>query len=349
MPKKVVWDLDSDDEIIVQMKQEKYTDKEVVERLIKEGRTKYHHKTISSRWVRLKRVLAAHEDELLDAQLTDWHEGDVSIYSKSASVSQLIILQDDLLLEAITSADQEVYQRKQKVAEEKWKVVAEFLKASKPTTNYSQNACRNRFEALENDTATIPPELVDFPERCRVQRVAAEETYATGFGGVRQQHNNLTFEGDVGTGDHNHETVLPKSGIGKSKIAGTGHGKARTAQLFPRTSLSVAQYHSVDEDMKSSDNDSGADYEEQSDASVKLSPNVKSLRNRDNHKSRLARAAVPTISVASTNGRVRGKMGASTISQHGLNVTSDVGTARVHPERIPLFARAAGRKPNNCP
>ena len=92
MPKKVVWDLDSDDEIIVKMKQERYTDKEVVERLIKEGRTKYHHKTISSRWVRLKRVLAAREDELLDAQLTDWHEGDVSIVKESTSCALLIIL-----------------------------------------------------------------------------------------------------------------------------------------------------------------------------------------------------------------------------------------------------------------
>ena len=91
MPKKVVWDLDSDDEIIVKMKQEKYTDKEVVERLIKEGRTKYHHKTISSRWVRLKRVLAAHKDEMLDAQLTDWHGGDVSISLSSAYVSLLIM------------------------------------------------------------------------------------------------------------------------------------------------------------------------------------------------------------------------------------------------------------------
>lgn len=80
MPKKVVWDLDSDDEIIVTMKQQRSTDKEIVDRLIKEGRTKYNHKTISSRWVRLKRVLAAHEDEMLDAQLTDWHEADVSLY-----------------------------------------------------------------------------------------------------------------------------------------------------------------------------------------------------------------------------------------------------------------------------
>jgi len=79
MPKKVVWDLDSDDEIIVRMKQEKRSDSDVVERLVKEGRTRYHPKTISSRWVRLKRVLAAHEDEMLDEQLTDWHEGDVSL------------------------------------------------------------------------------------------------------------------------------------------------------------------------------------------------------------------------------------------------------------------------------
>ncbi len=70
-------------------------------------------------------------------------------------------------MSAITAADREIYQRKQKIEEEKWKVVADFLKASRPTTNYSQNACRDRFHALENGTATIPPELADHPDERR--------------------------------------------------------------------------------------------------------------------------------------------------------------------------------------
>jgi len=255
-----------------------------------------------------------------------------------------------LLLEAITAADREVYNRKQKVAEEKWKVVAEYLKASKPTTNYSQNACRNRFEALENDTATIPPELADFPEKCPVQRATAEETYASGSGGARRQRNIPTFEGNFGTGDDNHATVLPKRGIGNSKAAANGHGKARTARLYPSTSLKNANFYSMHNDIISSDNDSG-DYEEKSDVSVKLSPDVESPRNKDGRKSRLARAAVSTIPtpVVSTHGRIRGEMGASTTSQHNINITSNVGAAKAHPKGVTLFPHAAGGKFNNSP
>lgn len=243
-----------------------------------------------------------------------------------------------------------MYNRKQKVAEEKWKVVAEYLKASKPTTNYSQNACRNRFEALENDTATIPPELADFPEKCRVQRATAEETYASGSGGARRQRNIPTFEGNVDSGDDYHGTDLPKRGIGNSKTAANGHGKARTARLFPITSLRDANIHSMHEDMVSSDNDSGDD-EGKSDVSVKLSPDVESPRNKDGRKSRLAKAAVSTIPtpVVSTHGRIRGEMGASATSQHNMNITSDVGAAKAHPKGVTLFPHAARGKFNSSP
>lgn len=84
LAKKVVADMDSDDELIVQMKQTKHTEKEISDRLKAEGRTVYHSKTIGTRWARLKRVLQERNDELLDAELTDWHEGDVSIFHCSS-------------------------------------------------------------------------------------------------------------------------------------------------------------------------------------------------------------------------------------------------------------------------
>lgn len=69
--------MDSDDEVIVKMKAEKYTDKQIAARLREEGRVNYHFKTISSRWVRIKHALEKKQDQDLDDQLTDWHEGDV--------------------------------------------------------------------------------------------------------------------------------------------------------------------------------------------------------------------------------------------------------------------------------
>ena len=79
MAKKVTADLDSDDELIVRMKNAKYLEKDIAERLAKEGRIKYHPKTIGTRWARIKRKLQDFQDEMLDGDVTDWHEGDVSI------------------------------------------------------------------------------------------------------------------------------------------------------------------------------------------------------------------------------------------------------------------------------
>lgn len=84
----MVWELDSDDEIIVAMKQQNATDHEVANRLISEGRTRYNYKTISSRWIRLRNVLAKREDELLDEDLTDWHEGEVGRSSRSGTAGR---------------------------------------------------------------------------------------------------------------------------------------------------------------------------------------------------------------------------------------------------------------------
>lgn len=74
----VTADLDSDDELIVRMKNAKYLERDIAKRLKAEGRVAYNPKTIGTRYARLKRVLAKHTEELLDAGMTDWHEGDVS-------------------------------------------------------------------------------------------------------------------------------------------------------------------------------------------------------------------------------------------------------------------------------
>jgi hypothetical protein len=75
--KKVTADLDSDDEIIVNMKNARYLEKDIAQALINQGRTAYNPKTIGTRWRRIKAALQKRNDDLLDADLTDWHEGDV--------------------------------------------------------------------------------------------------------------------------------------------------------------------------------------------------------------------------------------------------------------------------------
>lgn len=79
LAKKVTADLDSDDELIVRMKNAKYLEKDIAQRLINEGRTKYNAKTIGTRYARIRKKLEERNDQLLDEELTDWHEGDVCI------------------------------------------------------------------------------------------------------------------------------------------------------------------------------------------------------------------------------------------------------------------------------
>ena len=60
------------------MKNAKYLEKDIAQRLMDEGRIRYNAKTIGTRYARLKKKLQEKNDELLDADLTDWHDGDVS-------------------------------------------------------------------------------------------------------------------------------------------------------------------------------------------------------------------------------------------------------------------------------
>ena len=59
----------------------------------------------------------------------------------------------------------------------RWEITARKMKEIKPTTHYSQNACRDRVEVLENGTATIPPELDENPKQREAEIEEAKERH----------------------------------------------------------------------------------------------------------------------------------------------------------------------------
>ena len=111
MAKKVTADLDSDDELIVRMKEARFLEKDIAQALINQGRIAYNPKTIGTRWRRLKAALQKRQDDLLDADLTDWHEGD-----------------DEALLQAVSHAESEVRRLTEEVESRKWRIVADKMK-----------------------------------------------------------------------------------------------------------------------------------------------------------------------------------------------------------------------------
>lgn len=75
--KKLSLDYDSDDGRLIELKKQGYSDEQVSTKFEEEGRMRYAAKTVNSRWVRLRRLLTQQEDERLDDELSDWHEGEV--------------------------------------------------------------------------------------------------------------------------------------------------------------------------------------------------------------------------------------------------------------------------------
>ncbi|EXJ83011.1 hypothetical protein A1O3_06828 [Capronia epimyces CBS 606.96] len=156
--KKVTADLDSDDEIIVRMKEAHFLERDIAQALIDQGRTAYNPKTIGTRWRRLKMALQKRQDELLDADLTDWHDGD-----------------DDVLVQAVLKADKETKKAIEDAEARKWRIVADRMKTVKPVLNFSHKACRERYEALMNGTAKPTPESIPNPTPDIVERIQSRK------------------------------------------------------------------------------------------------------------------------------------------------------------------------------
>jgi len=82
--------LDSDDEIIYNMKRAGQKDESVVQRLIDEGRTKYQVKTIPTRYSRILLKMEEHQEQRLEEEFSDFHEEDVFPPPDAQSSSLLI-------------------------------------------------------------------------------------------------------------------------------------------------------------------------------------------------------------------------------------------------------------------
>ncbi len=176
-------------------------------------------------------------------------------------------------MNAITAADREIYQRKQKIEEEKWKIVADHLKASRPTTNYSRNACRDRFQALENGTATIPPELADYPEEPRNRPLTVTKGSPVHPSKARHGQDGVDTGLGEGADDTNH-TCAPASkserGFGATI---TNRGPSAGVQATVQTTKYSNIVRPVYKGMARPNNDALPAQEKSSDGNAKIDGN----------------------------------------------------------------------------
>ncbi|QDS75375.1 hypothetical protein FKW77_002502 [Venturia effusa] len=149
LQRPITADLDSTDELIVSLKEKGYSNDAVSAQLVREGRINYDKKTVGSRYLRLKNAILEREEERLDGELTDWHDGE-----------------DEALLKADQLALAEIHDTIARTRAKRWHLVARNVqKILKKEAKYSPSACQKRFVALQHGSASIPPELDDDPTR----------------------------------------------------------------------------------------------------------------------------------------------------------------------------------------
>lgn len=152
--KPVTADYDSDDARIIELKQLGHSDDFVASKLVEEGRIRYVGKTIGSRYLRLRKVLEDKEDERLDDELSDWHEGE-----------------DDKLLSIAKSLQGKLDRQIETLTVRMWKEVSAFLAGKLGgKKRYTHRACRQRAGAVHAGNALAPIEHDDDQEGRRKMR-----------------------------------------------------------------------------------------------------------------------------------------------------------------------------------
>lgn len=72
-------------------------------------------------------------------------------------------------MQAMALADAEIESELERVRSHRWRKVSDYLRDFNKDTIFSDNACRERYTALMDGTATIPSEVADDPEARRAE------------------------------------------------------------------------------------------------------------------------------------------------------------------------------------
>jgi hypothetical protein len=156
--KKVTAELNSDDDLMMTMREKGFTDAQISQRLSKEGRARYDRKTISTRIGRIKAAQATHSDYLLEEGFKEWtHEDDIC------------------LMQAYEFANIEVNYEIERTRAWRFRKVAEYMRRLDKDMIFSENACRERYQAIMRGTARIPTDLDDDPDARRAEMEAYRE------------------------------------------------------------------------------------------------------------------------------------------------------------------------------
>ncbi|KAF2828342.1 hypothetical protein CC86DRAFT_191948 [Ophiobolus disseminans] len=150
--KRVSHELDSDDELMMEMREKGFSDRQIADKLAKEGRVRYDQKSISTRIGRIRLAQASNVDFLLKEGYKEWEFED-----------------DCLLMQAYALANIEVNYEVERMHAWRFRKVADYMRRLNKDNLFSETACRERYMAMTDGTARIPTDMDDDPDARRMQ------------------------------------------------------------------------------------------------------------------------------------------------------------------------------------
>jgi hypothetical protein len=150
--KKITANLDSDDELIMNMRDKGFSDAQISDRLAKEGRVRYDRKSISTRIGRIKVAQGELVDQLLADRYKEWD------------------MADDLkLMQAYELADIEVRYEIERVRAWRFKKVSDYMRRLDKNSIFSAKACKERYQTIMDGTVEVPTDQWPDPAARRAE------------------------------------------------------------------------------------------------------------------------------------------------------------------------------------
>lgn len=153
---------------MLEMREKGYSDRQIADKLAKDGRVRYDQKSISTRIMRIRLAQAEHFDFLLQEGYKEWELEDVSVIIMDSGLTITTdCIQDQLLVQAYALADIEISYEIERVRAWRFRKVSEYLRRLNKDSLFSASACRIRYGQLTSGTARIPCDVDDDPETRR--------------------------------------------------------------------------------------------------------------------------------------------------------------------------------------
>ncbi|KAI4928111.1 uncharacterized protein J4E92_005593 [Alternaria infectoria] len=150
--KRVTHELDSDDELMMTMREKGFSDRQIADKLAKDGRVRYDQKSISTRIMRIRLAQCENVDFLLKEGYKEWEYAD-----------------DELLVQSYALADIEVNYELERIRAWRFRKVSDYMRRLNKNALFSAKACRNRYNELVEGTARIPTDMDDDPDARRME------------------------------------------------------------------------------------------------------------------------------------------------------------------------------------